>query len=153
MARRAPWGGLPGTAAPCPPAPLRLPSLSACCVAAICALQNAAIIGLIFRLGTVARATQLLLTAALAAAGWWLFGGACRPALLTALQTGSVALLALGGRLPQVRAPCRRFPKHACAGAQKSPPSCCLLACTRQGTFRCLMPPAGPLAPIQHRLC
>lgn len=73
------------------------------CSAAICALQNAAIIGLIFRLGTVPRATQLAVSIALAATGWWLFGGACPPTLLTALQTGSVALLALGGRLPQVR--------------------------------------------------
>ncbi len=76
--------------------------LPAPCPAAICALQNAAIIGLIFRLGTVARGTQLAVSAALAAAGWWLFAGGCPPAVLTALQTGSVALLALGGRLPQV---------------------------------------------------
>ena len=59
--------------------------------------------GLIFRLGAVARSTQLALTAGLLAMAWWLFGGACPPGLLTALQTGSVVLLALGGRLPQVR--------------------------------------------------
>ncbi|KAI7842633.1 hypothetical protein COHA_003737 [Chlorella ohadii] len=75
---------------------------------AICALQNAAIIGLIFRLGTVARGTQLAVSAALAAAGWWLFAGGCPPAVLTALQTGSVALLALGGRLPQILLNLRR---------------------------------------------
>lgn len=70
--------------------------------AAICALQNVVIVALIFRLGSVRRGTQVALAATLAAAGWWLLSGRCPPALLTALQAGSVVLLALGGRLPQV---------------------------------------------------
>lgn len=87
-------------AAPAPASPPPCPSLLG--VAAICALQNAAIIGLIFRLGSVQRRTQLLVSAGLLASAWWLFGGACQPHMLTALQTGSVVLLAVGGRLPQV---------------------------------------------------
>ncbi|EFN55940.1 hypothetical protein CHLNCDRAFT_145227 [Chlorella variabilis] len=75
---------------------------------AICALQNAMIIALIFRMGTVPRAVQLAVSASLAGAAWWLFGGACPPALLTTLQAGSVAVLALGGRLPQILLNVRR---------------------------------------------
>lgn len=79
-----------------------------CAAAAICALQNVAIIGMIVRLGAVPRRLALALTAALAASGWWLLSGACPEAALTALQTGSVALLALGGRLPQILLNVRR---------------------------------------------
>lgn len=85
-----------------------LPSSKNAPRAAICALQNVAIIGMIFKLGTVPRGLALALTAALAAAGWWLLGGACPEAALTALQTGSVALLALGGRMPQIALNVRR---------------------------------------------
>lgn len=77
-----------------------LPYPSPC--AAICALQNIAIVGLIFRMGSVARSTQLLLCASLGGAAWWLLGGHCPPAVLTSLQTGSVVLLAVGGRMPQI---------------------------------------------------
>ena len=66
------------------------------------------IIALIFRMGTVPRAVQLAVSASLAGAAWWLFGGACPPALLTTLQVGSVAVLALGGRLPQILLNVRR---------------------------------------------
>lgn len=75
---------------------------------AICALQNVVIVALIFRLGSVRRGTQVALAATLAAAGWWLLSGRCPPALLTALQAGSVVLLALGGRLPQILLNLRR---------------------------------------------
>ena len=81
-------------------APPRRPSRP--CPAAICAVQNAAIIGLIFRLDDVPRRAALALSAALAGATWWLFG-ACPADALRLLQTGSVALLALGGRMPQAR--------------------------------------------------
>ncbi|KAL4420223.1 hypothetical protein ABPG77_011047 [Micractinium sp. CCAP 211/92] len=75
---------------------------------AICAVQNVIIVALIFRLGSVRRGTQAALTAGLAATGWWLFSARCPPAVLTALQAGSVALLALGGRLPQILLNLRR---------------------------------------------
>ena len=82
--------------------------------AAICALQNAAIIALIFRMGSVARPTQLLVSGGLLAAAAWLFSGGCPPAVLTALQTGSVVLLALGGRVPQVRFGALPSDAHGC---------------------------------------
>ena len=76
--------------------------------AAICAVQNVMILGLIFRLGSVARSTQLLISGGLLAVGAWVFGGGCPPHMLTALQAGSVVLLALGGRLPQILLNLRR---------------------------------------------
>ncbi|PSC70826.1 Mannose-P-dolichol utilization defect 1 [Micractinium conductrix] len=69
---------------------------------AICALQNVAIIGFIFKMGSVPAALQLGLSTSLVCAGWWLFSGACPPALLTSLQAGSVVMMAVGGRLPQI---------------------------------------------------
>jgi mannose-P-dolichol utilization defect protein 1 len=71
-------------------------------------VQNVVILGLIFRLGSVARSTQLLITGVLLAVGAWVFGGGCPPHMLTALQAGSVVLLALGGRLPQILLNLRR---------------------------------------------
>lgn len=125
------------------------------CPAAICALQNAAIIGLIFRLGTVARSTQLAVTAALAAAGWWLFGGTCPPALLTALQTGSVALLALGGRLPQVRGGRRARHAWGCRRTHLHLPRLrhAITACYRSLRMQCLLllpAPHCPSSPTAH---
>lgn len=60
------------------------------------------IIGLIFKLDSIPKRAALALSAALAACGWWFFG-ACPTSVLRLLQTGSVVLLAVGGRMPQVR--------------------------------------------------
>ncbi|KAI3437898.1 hypothetical protein D9Q98_000343 [Chlorella vulgaris] len=75
---------------------------------AICAVQNVAIIGLIFRLGSVPASLKLGLSAAFAAFGWWLFCGACPASVLTTLQASSVVLLAVGGRVPQILLNLRR---------------------------------------------
>ena len=66
------------------------------------------ILGLMFRLGSVARGTQLGITAGLVEVACWVFGGGCPPHMLTALQAGSVVLLAVGGRLPQILLNLRR---------------------------------------------
>jgi hypothetical protein len=84
------------------------PSTPAPHAAAICAVQNAAIVGLIFQLGSVPQRVQVALSAGLAGTGWWLLTGGCPPGTLTALQAGSVVLLALGGRLPQILLNLRR---------------------------------------------
>ena len=71
--------------------------------AAICWLQNVAIVGLIFRFNpTYGRPLKLGIALGVAAFSAWLFSGACGVRLLTALQATSVLILAFGGRLPQV---------------------------------------------------
>ena len=90
-------GHSPPTTLPCPPCP----SL-ACPAAAICALQNVVIMGLMFRLGSERRSTWLVIATALLAVSWWMLSGACPQAVLAGLQGGAVLLMALGGRMPQV---------------------------------------------------
>jgi mannose-P-dolichol utilization defect protein 1 len=67
------------------------------------AAQHAVLVGLIFHYnaGVSARA-KVATVAAFAAGGALLFSGVCSVPALRALQAVSVALLALGGRLPQI---------------------------------------------------
>lgn len=73
------------------------------------ALQHAILVGLIFHHNRGIKTASKVTAVAVAAAGCaFLFSGACSVATLKLLQALSMALLALGGRLPQILLNIRR---------------------------------------------
>lgn len=67
------------------------------------AVQHAMLVGLVFHFDTrVKTRTKVACVAGFAAGTAFLFSGACSVATLRLLQASCVALLALGGRLPQI---------------------------------------------------
>lgn len=75
----------------------------------MCWLQNLVIIGLMFhyRKG-MSKRSKIAISVGIVAGSAWLFTGACPDKLLVGLQAMSVALIAFGGRLPQIILNARR---------------------------------------------
>ncbi|KXZ52179.1 hypothetical protein GPECTOR_10g808 [Gonium pectorale] len=67
-----------------------------------CWVQDAVIVGLIFRHMRLSGRVVAAATAAFAAACAWLFSPACPIELLSALQLSTIAVMAVGARLPQI---------------------------------------------------